>query len=120
MIEGIVYNKDFEKSDTEIEKFDNIEDLKFPKDYKIDSIINLDDLNQKNMDGPRVQAIFKRSRQNYLSIFIISQDYYELTKKAIGCSGNIYHSFKPFIFRDVIYLYQDKASIGMTLKESKL
>ena len=33
------------------------------------------------MDDPRVQAMFKRSRQNILSIFIISQDYYELSKK---------------------------------------
>ena len=29
----------------------------------------------------RVQAMFKRSRHNKLSIFIISQNYYELSKK---------------------------------------
>ena len=33
------------------------------------------------MDDPRVQAMFKRSRHNNSSIFIISQDYYELRKK---------------------------------------
>ena len=33
------------------------------------------------MNDPRVQAMFKRSRHNNLSIFIISQDYYELSKK---------------------------------------
>ena len=33
------------------------------------------------MDDPRVQAMFKRSRHNNLSIFIISHDYYELGKK---------------------------------------
>ena len=33
------------------------------------------------MDNPRVQAMFKRSRHNNLSIFIISQDYYELSNK---------------------------------------
>ena len=33
------------------------------------------------MDDPRVQAMFKRSRPNDLSMFIISQDYYELSKK---------------------------------------
>ena len=32
------------------------------------------------MNDPRVQAMFKRSRHNNLSIFIISQDYYELPK----------------------------------------
>ena len=33
------------------------------------------------MDGPRVQAMFKRSRHNNLFIFIISQYYHELSKK---------------------------------------
>ena len=72
------------------------------------------------MDDPRVQEMFKRSRQNNLPIFIISQDYYELSKKTIRCNGNIYHIFKPNNFRDVINLYQDKASMDMTLKEFKL
>ena len=44
-------------------------------------MIMLEDLNQKEMDDPRVQAMFKRSRHNKLSIFIKSQDYYELGKK---------------------------------------
>ena len=120
VIEELVNNKDFEKSDTEIETFDNIEELKFPQDYENNSIIILDDLNQKEKDDPRVQAIFKRSRQNILSIFIISQDYYELSKKAIRCNGNIFHIFKPNNFRDVINLYQDKSSMDMTLNEFKL
>ena len=71
------------------------------------------------MDDPRVQAMFKRSRHNNLSIFIISQDYYELSKKTIRCNGNIYHIFKPNNFRDVINLYQDKASMDMNLNEFK-
>ena len=33
VIEEIVINKDFEKSKTEIETFDNIEELKFPQEY---------------------------------------------------------------------------------------
>ena len=74
VIEEIVSNKDFEKSDTEIETFNNIEELKFPQEYENNSIIILDDLNQKEMDDPRVQAMFKRSRHNNLSISIISQD----------------------------------------------
>ena len=75
VIQEIVDNKDFEKSNTEIETFDNIEELKFPQEFENNSIIILDDLNQKEMDDPRVQAMFKRSRHNNLSIFIISQDY---------------------------------------------
>ena len=120
VIDGIVNNKDFIKSDTEIETFESIEDLKFPQEYENNSIIILDDLNQKEMDDPRVQAMFKRSRHNNLSIFTISQDYYELSKKTIRCNGNIFHIFKPNNFRDVINLYQDKSSMDMTLNEFKL
>ena len=64
--------------------------------------------------------MFKRSRHNTLYIFIISQDYYELSKKTIRCNGNIYHIFKPNNFRDVINIYQDKSSMDMSLKEFKL
>ena len=113
--EEIVNSKGFEKSLTEIETFDIIEDLKFPQDYEINSIITLDDLNQKDMDDLRVKAMFKRSRHNNLSIFIISQDYYEIGKKTIRCNGNINPIFKLNSFRDVINLYQDKASMDMTL-----
>ena len=120
VIEEIVDNKDFEKSNSEIETFDNIEDIKFPQEYENNSIFILDDLNRKEMDDSRVQAMFKRSRHNNLSIFIIIQDYYELSKKTIRCNRNIYHIFKPNSFRDVINLYQDKASIDMTLNEFKL
>ena len=119
LIEEINADKDFQKSNIELEVFDNIEELKYPQDYDNDSIFFLDDLNEKEMDDPRVQAMFKRSRHNNLSIFIISQDYYELSKKTIRCNGNIFHLFKPNNFRDVINLYQDKASMDMTLNEFK-
>ena len=120
VIYEIVNNKDFEKSNTEIETYESIKDLKFPQEYENNSIIILDDLNQKEMDDPRVQAMFKRSRYNNLSVFIKGQDYYELSKKTIRCNGNIFHIFKPNNFRDVINLYQDKSSMDMTLNEFKL
>ena len=120
VIEEIVNNKDFEKSDTEIETYESIEELKFQQEYENNSIIILDDLNQKEMDDPRVQAMFKRSRHNNLSICIISQDYYELSKKTIRCNGNIFHILKPNNFRDVLNFYQDKSSMDMTLNEFKL
>ena len=101
VIEDIVNNEDFKKSDTEIEIFESIEELKFPQEFENNSNIILDDLNQKEMDDPRVQAMFKRSRHNNLSIFIIGQDYYELSKKTIRCKGNIYRNFKPNNFTDV-------------------
>ena len=69
------------------------------------------------MNDSRVQAMFKRSRHNNLSIFIISQDYYELPKRTIRANGNMYHIFKPNSFRDVQTLYQDKAFMDMSLNE---
>ena len=81
VIEELINDKYFQKSDIGLEAFNNIENLKYPQEYENNSIIILDDLNQKEMDDPRLQAMFKRSRHNNLSIFIISQDYYELSKK---------------------------------------
>ena len=119
VIEEIVNNKDFEKSDIEIETFDNIEELRFPQEYENNSIIILDDLNEKEINNEKIQAMFKRGRHNNISIFAITQDYFELPKRTIRCNGNIFHLFKPNNFRDVINLYQDKASMDMTLNEFK-
>ena len=94
--------------------------MKFPQEYEDGGIIILDDLNEKEMNDPRVQTMFKRGRHNNLSIFMISQDYFELPKKTIRANGNIYHIFKANNFRDVQNLYQDKASMDMTLNEFKL
>ena len=55
-----------------------MEELRFPQEYENNTIIVLHDINQKEIDDPRVQAMFKRSRYKNLPIFIISQDYYEL------------------------------------------
>ena len=71
------------------------------------------------MNDPRVQAMFKRSCHNNLSSFIISQDYYELPKRTIRANGKIYHIFTPNKYGDVQILYQDKASMAMTLNECK-
>ena len=80
VIAEIVSNKDFQNSHTEIERNESIEELNFPQDYEDGGIIMLDDLNEKEKNDPRVQAIFNRSRHNNLSVFINSQDYYELPK----------------------------------------
>ena len=93
--------------------------MKFPQEYDDGGIINLDDLNEKKMNDPRVQAIFKRSRHINLSVFIISQDCNELPKRTIRANGIMYHIFKPKTFRDVQNLYQDKVSMDMTLNEFK-
>ena len=71
------------------------------------------------MNDPRVQAIIRRSTHNNLSIFIISQNYHELPKKTIRAKGNVYHIFKPNNFLHVRNIYQDKASMDLTLDELK-
>ena len=119
VIDEIVHSKGFEKFDTEIETYESIEELNFPRKYDDGGIIILNDLNEKELNDPRVQAMFKRSRHNNLSSFIISQDYYELPKRTIRANGNIYQIFKPNSFRDVQNLYQDKTSMDMTLDEFK-
>ena len=73
--------KDFEKCDTEIETYEYFQELNFPREYDDGGFIIIDDLNEKEMKDPRVQAMFKPSRHNSLSIFIISLDYYELPKR---------------------------------------
>ena len=118
VFEEIVNNTDFQKSDTEIETYEPIEESKYPQEYENGGIIILD-LNEREMNDPRVQAMFKRSRPNNLSIFIISREHYELPKRRIGANGNVYHIFKHNSFRDVQNLYQGKASMDMTLDEFK-
>ena len=120
VIDELVNNKDFEKSDTEIETYVSLEEMKYSQEYDDGGIIISDDLNENEMNDPRVQAMFKRSRHNNLSIFIISQDYYELPKRTIRANGNIYPIFKPNNFRDALNLYQDKISMDMTVNEFKL
>ena len=94
--------------------------MRYSQIYDDGGIIILDDLNEKEMNDTRVQAMFKRSRHDNLSIFIISQGYYELPKKTIRAKGNIYHIFNSNNFLDVRNIYQDKCSMDMTINEFKL
>ena len=70
-----------------------------PQDYENGVTFILDYLNEKERNDPRVQAMFKISKHNKLSIFISSQDCYELPNRTIRAIGNIYHIFKPNNFR---------------------
>ena len=119
VIEEIVDNKDFQKSDIEIETYESIKEVELPQEDEDGGNFILDDLNEKEMNNPRVQAMFERSRHINLSIFIISQDFCELPKRTIRANKNIYHIFKPNNFREVQNFYQDKASMDMTLNEFK-
>ena len=75
VIEEIINKKDFQKSDTEIETYESIDELRYPQEYENNSIIILDDINEKEINNDKIHAIFKRGRHNNLCIFIISQDY---------------------------------------------
>ena len=119
-IEDIINKEDFKPSEIEMYSYGNIDELKYPNEYNSDStIIILDDLNGNEMKDPRVEAIFKRGRHSNISAFIISQDYYELPKQTIRTNCNIFHLFKPHNLGDVQNLYQNKASMDMTIKEFK-
>ena len=50
VIDEVGNNEDFEKSDTGIETYESIEELKYPQEYNFDqpNVNILDDLNQKN------------------------------------------------------------------------
>ena len=54
----MVNDKDYEKSDPEIETHETIEQLKLPREYDDGCINILDVLSKKEMNDPRVQAIF--------------------------------------------------------------
>ena len=120
-IDEINNDKNFEKSGTEIETVESTKELKYPQECDSNQpiVIILDDFNEKETNDPGVEAMFKRSRDNNISIFLIGPDYCELPKRTIRANGNIYHIFKPNKFRYVPNLYQDKASMDMTLDESK-
>ena len=120
VIDEIVNDRDLGKSETEIETCESIEELKKPQEFEDGFIIVLDDLNEKEMNDSRIQAMFERSKHNNLSFFISSQDYSELPKPTIRANGNICHIFKPNNFRDVQNLDQDKSNMDMTPYEFKI
>ena len=76
MIDGIVNDKDFQKSDTGIETYDSIKKIKYPQEYEDGCFIIKDNLNENEKNDPRVQALVKRSRHSNLSVLIICQDYF--------------------------------------------
>ena len=54
VIDEVVNNKSFRKSDIEIETFGKPENLIIPQEYNDGGFIILDDLNEKQMNDPRV------------------------------------------------------------------
>ena len=59
VIEKINNNKDFEKSVTKIKVYESIKKLKYPQEYEDGFITRLDNLIERKMNDPRVQAMGK-------------------------------------------------------------
>ena len=71
MIDETVNDGDNEKSGTGIESYESIEEIKYPWEYEDGGIFFLDEKNEKEISDLRVQAMFRRSRNNNLSELII-------------------------------------------------
>ena len=97
----MVNHKDFDESETEIETHKSKERTNYPLEYDTDFpiVIILDDLNENQLNDPRVQAMFRLSGHSNISIFLITQRYYELPNRTLRANGNIYHIFKIKIFQ---------------------
>ena len=63
--------------------------------------------------------MFKRSEHNNLSIFIISQDHYQVPKRTIPDNSKIFHILKLNNYRDVQNLYQHKTFNDYNTKYKK-
>ena len=63
--------------------------MKYPQEYDDGGMISLDVINKKELNDPRVQAMFEGSRHINISIFIISQDYYDLPKRSVSAIMSI-------------------------------
>ena len=118
-IEQLVNYENFEE--TEIETNESIEKLKYPQEYDSDpSVVTVwDNLNEIELNYFRVQALFKRSGCSNISIVLISQYYYDFTKRTSKTKANLSHIFQPNNFRDVQNFYPDKISTDMTINQSK-
>ena len=102
VIDEVNFHEASEKSDIETGTFDWIEELKYPQEHENECIIILDALGEKEFNDSRVQALFKRSKHKNLTLFLISQDYYEHPKRNVPANADIYHIFKTNNFRDVL------------------
>ena len=70
LIEQICNDKNFEKSDIEIEINESIEEVNFPQEYD-GANITLEDLNEKKTNDPRVQCSNDLDIINYLYKFLV-------------------------------------------------
>ena len=121
MIDEIVNGRYFEKSRTEIETYESKEEKIYPKEFdsEFPFAIIPDDLNENQMNDPRTEAMFKRSRHSSFSIFLISRYCYNLPERTTRAGVNIHLFFRTNFFRDVQNLFQVKSSKGFAFNDYK-
>ena len=71
------------------------------------------------MNDPKGQTMFKKSRLEKLSVFVISPDYCQLPKKTLRANGHIYHNFKHNKSIDLENVHQDEENMDTTLMQFK-
>ena len=105
VIDELVIEENFEKSRTEIETCEPMEELYDPQiNYSDQPIVPiLVGLSERKPNGPRIEATLKRYAQNNTTSFEICQDYYKLPKKTIRLS-------EPMVL-SVIYLNQTNSQM---------
>ena len=64
VIDKIFNKKLFEKSDTGIETYETIEEIKFLQEYEDRAVIFVDDIKEKEKNDLRIQAMYKQPRHN--------------------------------------------------------
>ena len=84
-----VNHKHFEESETEIETCEFLEELKYPQEYDsyFPFVIVLDDINKKEKNDHRIQALFKQSAHNNKTLFIIKQNIKNYQKELLELIG---------------------------------
>ena len=117
----IVNDEDFASSEIEIEAYNNIEELRDANEYDSgkNNVIILDDLSKNQLNDKKVQMLFKRGRHNFVSVFIVSQGFYELPKETIRENSNLIHHFITNNYCNVEHIHRQLCSTDMKIGEFK-
>ena len=119
IIEEIVKDEDFVSSEIEYEAYDNIDEMKDEQQYDGDkhNITILDDLSKDQLNDKKVQMLFKRGRDNNISVFVISRGFYELLKDTIRENSNIIHHFVTNNYTNVECIHRQLYRTDMKIQE---
>ena len=124
-LEETITHEDFESSHIKCESYENINELKNARDYDSDihNVIFLDDLNKQQLSDERVQMVFervfRRSRHNTLSLFVITHGFYVQHKDTIRENCTIIHQFIRNFFANIDCIDRQLSLTDMLIKKYK-